>query len=74
MMFEDLETRAAGIAARRAAARRERLAASLEETVARGVRVTEVSEGIVLSGRGLARRLALDPQFRWSMAEASDER
>jgi hypothetical protein len=70
---EKLAVRAAQIASRRAALRRERLAARLKELEPLGVRMTEEGDGIVLAGRGLARRYALDPRSTWSVMEASDE-
>ena len=72
-MFESLAKRAAQGTERRAAARRERLAARLTEMAPRGIEVGKDGERVVLSGRGLARRLALDPRLRWLMAEARDD-
>lgn len=73
-MFEKLGARGAEVAARRAAVRRARLAARAEKLAPRGVRASEEGEQIVLAGRGLARRFALDARLRWLIAEARDER
>ena len=73
-MFENLGARAAQIAARRAADRRQRLAARLKEFEPQDVQVTDAGEKILLAGRGLARRFALDPRLRWWVTEARDER
>ena len=64
-MFEGLEAR--GAAAGEAARRRlcARVAAMLREGAPRGVRVDEVAEGVVLTGRGLVRRSLTDPALRW---------
>ncbi|MFN3351857.1 hypothetical protein [Pseudorhodoplanes sp.] len=74
MMFEKLAARAAEIAARRAAIRRGRVAAKLKELAPQGVQVVEEGHGIVLVGRRLGRRFALDPHLRWLVTETRDER
>ena len=73
LMLENLAKRAAQAAERRAAARRERLAARLTEMAPGGIEVGEEGEQVALSGRGLARRFALDPRLRWLVAEARDD-
>lgn len=72
-MFEKLQARGAELANGRAAARRERLAVQIEEKAPNGVRVQREQDRIVLSGRGLIGRFALDPLMRWLVAEARDE-
>lgn len=72
-MFAKLQARGTELANGRAAARRELLAVRLEEKVPNGVRVQREQDRIVLSGRGLVRRFALDPLVRWLVAEARDE-
>jgi len=73
-MFEALRSRGESIAQQQAAARRERLAERLEALAPSDVQVGAEGERVVLSGRGLARRLALEPVLRWLVAEARDER
>ncbi|HEY0113530.1 MAG TPA: hypothetical protein VGB59_10315 [Allosphingosinicella sp.] len=67
-MFERLMMGAAAMAERRAAARRARLAGSLRGEVPRGVSAEEAGEAVVLAGRGLKRRFALDPALRWFLS------
>ena len=73
-MFGRLTARGAQLAARRAAARRERLAGRIGGLAPNGVRVSEEGERVVLAGRGLIRRFVLDARLRWLVAEAGDER
>ena len=73
-MFGRLTARAAQLAARSAAERRERLAARIAERAPSGVRVSEEGERVVLAGRGLIRRFVLDARLRWLVSEAGDER
>lgn len=73
-MFERLMERAAKLGATRAASRRERLAARLRAAAAPGVAVSEEGERVMLSGPGLAARMALDPELRWLVVENRDER
>ena len=63
-MMEGLEARVEALAEARVRARREALAARLAEDVPKGVRVQEIEDGVRLSGRGLLRRSALDPELR----------
>jgi hypothetical protein len=55
----------AGRAARR---RRSELAKTLRDEAPAGIGVAEDEEGVVLTGRGLGRRLALDSGLRWLVA------
>lgn len=73
-MFGRLTGRAAKLAEARAAGRRERLAGRLRAAAMAGVAVGEEGERVVLSGRGLGARMALDPELRWLVAENRDER
>ena len=72
-MFERLAARGAELAHSRAEARRGRLVDRLERAAPGGVRVQREEDRIMLSGRGLVRRFALDPLVRWLVAEARDE-
>lgn len=67
-MFEGLTARAARIAGARAEARRRALADAAAGLLPAGVRIEESERGLILSGRHLARRLALDPALRWLFA------
>lgn len=69
-MFETLIARAHGVAERRAAARAAALAAALDDALPDDVTITVAADGVRLTGRGLARRLALDPALKWAVAEA----
>ncbi len=71
-MFGRLAQRAEQVAATRAARRRERLAAALRAREAPGVAVSEEGERVVLAGRGLGRRMAMDAELRWLVAESRD--
>jgi sugar lactone lactonase YvrE len=73
-MFDRLTARGARMAAGRAAARRRRLAARIEDLAPDGVQVSEDGERVVLAGRGVIRRFVLDPRLRWLVTEARDER
>jgi hypothetical protein len=64
-MFAGLIARAARLAEARARARRRALAARL----AQAVRAEATDEGVLISGRGLRRRLARDPGLRRALAE-----
>ena len=68
-MFERLAARAERMARRRAYARRDKLAARLREAAPRGIDVETEVGGVRLSGRGLARRFALDAALRWLIGE-----
>ena len=63
-MFERLTARAEALARRAAEHRREALAEAMREEAPAGVGVSEAEDGVVLSGPGLGRRLALDPELR----------
>lgn len=64
MPFETLADRVARSAQARAAARRRALAERLAAVVPADVRVEATEDGVRLSGRGLARRFALDARLR----------
>jgi hypothetical protein len=66
-MFSRLKERGLRLAEARAARRRERLAARLAGA-AEGVAVAVDGEAVVLSGRGLARRMDEDLELRWLLA------
>ena len=68
-MFETLMAQAVARADERAAERADRIAARLEEALPDDVRARADADRVRLTGRGLKRRLALDPAFRWIMAE-----
>ena len=70
-MFETTIARAARIAEARAKARRRKLAEAAESALPAGVRIEESERGLVLSGRRLARRFALEPALRWLFAGAA---
>lgn len=61
-MFERIEERARQRAEQRAALRREEIAA--RAAAVPGLRAEAVADGVLLSGRGLRRRLALEPALR----------
>ena len=67
-MFEKLTIHGAALADGAARRRRRALAEALAADPPAGVNVSEEEEGVVLSGPGLARRLALDPALRWLLA------
>lgn len=71
-MFEILTRRAARAAERRAADRREKLAARLGERVPAGVRVAIEDDRVVMEGRSLGRRFLADPALRWLGVEVRD--
>jgi hypothetical protein len=68
MMFEGLMMRAAALAEKAARRRRDELAEELRDEAPAGVRVEAEAEGVALSGRGIARRFALEPALRWLVA------
>ena len=67
-MFERLTALAGELAGKAARRRRDELAEALREEAPAGVGVDEEGDGIVLSGRGLKRRFALEPGLRWLLA------
>ena len=74
-MFERLRIEGAALAERAARRRRRALAESLGAEAPAGVRVSEDGESVVLAGRGLRRRFALEPALRWLIpGQARDER
>ncbi|HYE29002.1 MAG TPA: hypothetical protein VEA61_12335 [Allosphingosinicella sp.] len=64
-MFERLMRHAAARAERAAERRRDSIEQALRESAPAGVRVERDGDALALSGRGLRRRLALDPALRW---------
>lgn len=64
-MLERLMLHGAALALKAARERRSTLAAEFGAEAPEGVTVSEEEEGVALSGRGLGRRFALDPQLRW---------
>lgn len=68
-MFETLLDRLGRTARARAEARRREIADRLEAGLPGGIRVETAAEGVRLTGRGLARRILLDPRLRALMAE-----
>ena len=71
-MFEQLEKRAAGVAEARALARGERVRERADAVP--GVRAEVTGGDVVLSGRGLGRRMVTDAALRWVVEESRDER
>lgn len=74
IVLEAMARQAARLAERRAAARRSQLAARIGDAAPKDVTVTVEDEAVVMSGRGLVRRLTLDPALRWLVAENRHER
>ena len=64
-MFERLLLRSKLRAEERARARVKALAERLADEVPAGIAVRGEERGVVLSGRGLRRRFALEPALRW---------
>ena len=67
-MFEKLMLHGAALARKAADERRAALARALREEAPGGTRVSEDEAGVALEGRGLGRRLALEPGLRWLLA------
>lgn len=67
-MFERLIQRGAALAQEAARRRRDELAEALSEEAPAGVGVSGEAEAVVLSGRGLGRRFAVEPALRWLLA------
>ncbi len=67
-MFEQLEARAARVAEGAVAERIAVLAGQLREILPREVSVEPTDEGVLLSGRGLGKRIVLDAGLRWTIA------
>ena len=67
-MFDKAMERAGRKAEARARARRDALAQRLADELPRGIRVERAGDAVRLSGRGLARRFALDARLRWLVA------
>lgn len=69
-MFGKLMAHAQRRAREKADARTREIAARMIEEAPAGVHVEAGPGGVRLSGRGLARRFALDPALRWLSMEA----
>lgn len=67
-MFERLMLHGAALARRAAEGRRSDLAAQLRQEAPEGVEVSEDEGAVILEGRGLERRYALEPELRWLLA------
>ena len=72
-MFERLMMRGAALAQQAARRRRRALARALRDESPEGVLVSEDEDQVVLSGRGLRRRFALDPRLRWLTVRALNQ-
>lgn len=64
-MFERLLLHGAALARNAARNRAASLARALREEAPEGILVSGEEAAVALSGRGLRRRFALDPQLRW---------
>jgi hypothetical protein len=67
-MLEGVEARLLRIAEHRAARRRRVVADRLRAELPPGLAIEESGEGVALKGRGLGRRLVLEPALRWLLA------
>ena len=67
-MLERLIPRGAALARKAVRNRLAALAAELRDEAPEGVAVSEEEGAVALSGRGLKRRFALDPELRWLLA------
>lgn len=67
-MFERLESRARAEANARVAERTSALADHLHALLPRDIAIEETDDGVLLTGRGLARKLVLDASLRWTLA------
>ncbi len=67
-MLERLMLRGAALAHKAARARLDSLAEALRDEVPKGVGVSEAEDAVALSGRGLRRRFALEPELRWLLS------
>lgn len=70
-MFEHFEERIRAVAARRAAWRRDAVMAKLSASLPGGVAVRAVPEGMLLTGRDLRSRAALDPELRAAIGDVA---
>ena len=64
-MFEKLLERAERLARRRASKRAQQVADRLAAELPRGITAERQDGGVTVSGRGIARRFALDARLRW---------
>lgn len=67
-MLERLILHGAALAHKAARVRRASLAEALRAETPEGVGVSEEEGAVVLSGHGLKRRFALEPELRWLFA------
>ncbi|MFC7499853.1 hypothetical protein ACFQRC_11550 [Enterovirga sp. GCM10030262] len=67
-MFERLSKRVEHEARERSEARTTELAERMRASLPGGIDAEAVAGGVALSGRGIARRFALDPALRWLAA------
>ena len=67
-MFERLSERVERDARERAEARASELAERMRAILPGGIEAEAAPEGVLLTGRGIARRFALDPALRWLAA------
>lgn len=67
-MFERLMLHGAALARKAAGQRRSALAAELRDEAPEGVKTSEDEEAVILEGRGLGRRFALESELRWLLA------
>lgn len=69
-MLERIHGAAMRLAVDATAKRKDALARSIETSVPNDIGVTQDGDAIVLSGRGLARRAAMETRLRWLAREA----
>ncbi len=67
-MFDTLEARAARAADARVTERTAMLAELLRAILPPGTSVEAGDEGVIVSGRGIGRRVMLDSSLRWTIA------
>lgn len=67
-MFERLMLQGAALAQKAARRRRSELAEALAEEAPEGTAASETDEGVLIEGRGLRRRFAVEPGLRWLLA------
>ena len=68
MVFQKLLTMAEQKASARVRERRVKLAQEVSDQLPHGVTAEASDEGVIFSGRGVLRRLTLDPALRWLTA------
>lgn len=67
-MFERLTEAASRAGERRALARAAALADQMSAELPRGIEVQATADAVVISGRAVKRRFAIDPALRWLTA------